>query len=157
MAEESAGTSDTGLDSKKLEILKLELEIKKLDLQDRKTPTSKSWWAVAIEFLGLPTAVIAIVIQLTTASSVVGVNEKTKAETENQIAQREKTVIEIQQLISKLPDATTTDPATYKEKVQQNIPQLRSAVDRLSGVESGNTISLMQRSFAKYILLWVLF
>jgi hypothetical protein len=142
--------------ARKVELL--ELELKKRDLEAAvKAPSAKPWWASTLEFLALPAAVIAIVLQLTQASGNVQTGAKTQAETAKIRVEEIKTRVELEKMLNDLAETKGKGVTAYREEVEKTIPRLQETVERLRRLESLSSSALLERSLAKYVLLWVLF
>jgi hypothetical protein len=154
--ESDSTSSEAAILARKIELL--ELQQKKHDLEAAtKSPPSKPWWVSAIEFLGLPAVILAIVIQLTQASSNVQTTAKVEAETAKLKVEEVKTRVELQKMLDDLADTKKKGVAAYREEVERTIPQLQQTIERLRLIESQSGAALLERSLAKYVLLWVLF
>src|SRR5262245_3026828 len=105
---------------------KREIERQRLELEDsKKTPPPKKWWASAIEILALPAAVIAIVVQLTNASSTVQTTAKTQAETEKIKVEEMKTRVELQKMLDELAETKKKGVTAYRDEIEKTLPQLQ--------------------------------
>lgn len=155
--EQTAPTSsETAYLLKKIELM--ELEQRKRDLEAAtKAPSSKPWWASAVEVLALPAAILAIVIQLTTASGNVQTTAKTEAETSKIKTDEVKTRVELQKMLDDLAETKKKGVTAYREEIERTMPQLQQTIERLRLIEAQSGGAVLGRSLAKYVLLWVLF
>ncbi len=162
MSEQAPSQNNTGetqverLERQKLE---LELEIKKKELEAFGKPPaapSKPWWAVAVELLGLPAAVLGLAVAFTTFSGNKATEQKTLAETAQIKASMEKAA-EASKLAEDLSAKQKEGPRAFEQAVIQNEDKIRSALDRLRQVEDQAARLNMQRSVLKFVLLWILF
>lgn len=137
---------------------KRDLERQRRELDEaKKKPPAKPWWASAVEILALPAAVVAIVVQFTNASSTVQTTAKTEAETAKIKVEEVKTRVELQKMLDDLAETKKKGVTAYREEIERTLPQLQQTIERLRVVESQSKSVALERSFAKYILLWVLF
>ncbi|MGJ7488600.1 hypothetical protein ACSFA2_25265 [Variovorax sp. LT2P21] len=144
--------------SLRLEQEKRDLERQRRELEEsKKKPPAKPWWASALEILALPAAVIAIVVQFTNASSTVQTTAKTEAETAKIKVEEIKTRVELQKMLDDLAETKKKGVTAYREEIERTLPQLQQTIERLRVVESQSKAAALERSIAKYILLWVLF
>jgi hypothetical protein len=144
--------------SLRLEQERRELAQQRRELEDSKrSAPSKPWWASAVEILALPAAVIAIVVQFTSASGNVQTTAKTEAETAKIKVEEVKTRVELQKMLDDLAETKKQGVTAYREEIERTLPQLQQTIERLRVVESQSKAVALERSFAKYVLLWVLF
>lgn len=137
---------------------KRDIERQRRELEEaKKKPTAKPWWASAVEILALPAAVIAIVVQFTNASSTVQTTAKTEAETAKIRVEEVKTRVELQKMLDDLAETKKKGVTAYREEIERTLPQLQQTIERLRYVESQSKSVALERSLAKYVLLWVLF
>lgn len=134
----------------------LERERREME-ESKKKPAAKPWWASVAEILALPAAIIAIVVQFTSASSNVQTAAKTEAETEKTKVDTIKTRVELQKMLDDLAETKKKGVVAYREEIERTLPQLQQTIERLRVVESQSKAVTLDRSLAKYILLWVLF
>lgn len=152
----SESTPDSTLLAKKIELLELEQRKREL-MEATRAPSAKPWWESAIAFLGLPATILAIVFQLTQTSDTVQTTAKTAAETAKLRVEEVKTRVELQNMLEDLAETKKKGVSAYREEVERTIPQLQQTVERLRLIESQSGAALLERSLAKYVLLWVLF
>lgn len=151
-------TVDASIVEKRLDLLEIE---HKIDQRRRdseaanKAPLAKPWWASAIEFLALPAAIVAIVLQLTQASSNVQTSAKFEAETAKLRTDEVKTRVELQRMLDDLAETKKRGITAYREEVEKAIPQLQQTIERLRILEAQSKTVTLERSIAKYVLLWV--
>lgn len=156
-------SSEVSALAKEIAALRLEQDRREIERQRReleeskKSPPAKPWWASAIEILALPAAVIAIVVQFTNASSNVQTTAKTEAETAKIRVEEIKTRVELQKMLDDLAETKKKGVNAYREEIERTLPQLQQTIERLRVVESQSKSVVLERSIAKYILLWVLF
>ena len=154
--QEAQVPGESAIFARKLELL--ELELKKRDLEAAaKAPSAKPWWASTLEFLALPAAVIAIVLQLTQASGNVQTGAKTQAETAKIRVEEMKTRVELEKMLDDLAETKGKGVTAYREEVERAIPKLQDAIESLRRLETLASSQLLERSVAKFVLLWILF
>jgi hypothetical protein len=117
--------------------------------------TTKSWWTVAIEFLALPAAVLAIVIQITQTKSTAVEQDKTVAETEKIKTEEIKTRVEIEGLVDSLAEKKQKGIQIYRAELERTLPLMQNAVERLSTLEAQSTKGPITQSLAKFVILWI--
>ncbi len=142
--------------TQKLEILSLKLEKQALESQ-MKAPASKPWWGTLLEFLALPAAILAIVLQITQTSGTFETQEKTVAETEKIRTEEIKTRVELQQLLDSIAEKKQKGVQAYRDEVERTLPQLKAAVERLQALESQSSRFSIGISLTKFVILWVVF
>lgn len=162
-AQPEPSSAEVSALAKEIASLRLEQDRRELDRQRReleeskKSPPAKPWWASALEILALPAAVIAIVVQFTNASSTVQTTAKTEAETAKIKVEEIKTRVELQKMLDDLAETKQKGVTAYREEIERTLPQLQQTIERLRVVESQSKAVALERSLAKYVLLWVLF
>lgn len=143
----------------KLQTLAVELELKRKQLADFGKPAAqprKPWWVVAVEFLGLPAAVLGLVVAFTTASGNRASEKKTEAETAQIQASLAKAA-ETNKLASDLAAKEKEGPKAFDQAVAQNADKIKDALDQLQQLEAESARINVQRAVLKFVLLWILF
>jgi hypothetical protein len=149
-------TSKEELERQKLQI---ELEISKKQLAALgKTPPAphKPWWTVAVDFLGLPLAVVGLAVAFTQASGNHASEQKTIAETE-QIRAGLASATQTSKLASDLSQKEKEGPKAFEQAVALNADKIQDALSRLQELEEQSARVTIQRSVLKFVLLWILF
>lgn len=155
MTENSTTSTEVLRLERKIEILELEQKRRDLEVEKRQAP--KPWWTSAIEFLALPAAIIAIVVQLTGALGTVTEQEKTKAETEKIRTEEVKTRAELQGIVDDLAEKKRKGVESYRSEVEKALPQLESTLAKLKSINTESDKAVLQTILPKYILLWIAF
>jgi hypothetical protein len=139
------------------EKLELEVQLKKKQLESLgKAPAAKKWWAVAIEFLGLPAAVIGLAVAFTTAVGNYHSDQKTVAETA-QIKANLAKAADAGKLANDLTAKEKEGPEAFDKAVLQNADKIKDALKSFQQAEEQAAKVNIQRSVLKFVLLWVLF
>lgn len=133
----------------------LELELRKRELESATKP--KAWWATVLEFLTLPAAVLAIVIQLTQASGNIKTETKTEVETTKAKVDTEKALLETEKLQLELAALRSKGPAVATQDVERLVPRLEESVERLRALQAQPQQPLLSAALAKFVVLWILF
>jgi hypothetical protein len=60
-------------------------------------------------------------------------------------------------MLDDLAETKKKGVVAYREEVEKTLPQLQSTIEKLRAIESQSGAATLERSIAKYILLWVLF
>ena len=151
-----ANDSDFEALNAKLEILSLKLDKQSLTT-DQKSEAKKAWWTTAIEILGLPALVVAILFQVSQTTSNIGVPEKTAAETAKIRTEELKARAELEQLIDDLAEKKGQGIAEYRNEIEQTIPKLEETIEKLSAIQKQSNKWSIERLFALYIVLWIVY
>lgn len=133
----------------------LELQLKQRELETATKP--KAWWVTIVEFLALPAAVLAIVIQLTQASGNVKTETKTEAETTKARVDTAKALLETEKLQLELAALRAKGPTVATQDVERLVPRLEESVERLRALQSQQQQQPLATALAKFVLLWILF
>jgi hypothetical protein len=129
-------------------------------------PTSPSdkkpaWWLTAIQFLGLPAAVIAIVMQSGQTAQVFQSKDKTLAEVHKTEAEAQKTQAETEQLRLDLKEKEAKLASQKVSGAAQNVAQLDATINSIRATLS--SIDVVSRKLryeraelllSKYVVLW---
>jgi len=133
--QEASGPSGADILQRRIEVL--ELELKKRDLESAtKPPATKSWWGTTIEFLALPAAVLAIVLQLTQASGDIKTQAKTEAETAKAKVDTAKALVETEKLQLELAALRGKGPTVQKEEVERLAPRIEESLQKLLSLQT---------------------
>jgi hypothetical protein len=134
----------------------LSLKLQKQELQrGLETEDKKPWWSTAIQFLALPAAVLAILLQAGNVLSVAPDRDKTLAEAAKTRAETLKTQAELELLLDQIAGKRGEGVKAYQEEIERTLPQLRETLARLDALVRPR--SLFEELFPKYIILWALF
>ncbi|WP_439585164.1 hypothetical protein [Dyadobacter bucti] len=143
----------------KLRFAEVEREQLKLQLgqleNSVKKPTPKKWWATSIEFLALPGAILAIVLQLTNVSDKISPADKTNTVITN--TEILKSIVKSQNLLDDLVTKQKSGTVANNKELENGISEIRKNLTLLQNSQSGALDGRVARSIAKYVLLWVLF
>jgi len=151
--QEASGPSGADILQRRIEVL--ELELKKRDLESAtKPPATKSWWGTAIEFLALPAAVLAIVLQLTQASGDIKTQAKTEAETAKAKVDTAKALVETEKLQLELAALRGKGPTVQKEEVERLAPRIEESLQKLLSLQTQEQYRPLAATIAKFVVLW---
>lgn len=154
--ENSNSSSRNNFEAIELQLNKLSFQLEKQSLAaELKQPEKKNWWTTAIEVLGLPALVIAILVQVGEATSNLGVPEKTQAEIEKTKTEELKARAELTQLLESIAEKKSKGISAYREEIERTLPQLETTLDRLNKIDANQNRWFLQEALAKYLLLWV--
>jgi hypothetical protein len=126
-------SADPEIRKRQLQLLDLEIESKRTQVQKDKRP--KKWWQSAIEMLALPTAVVTIAGGIITATDALHPSRSNESP----------------KVVTSAPQNTPGAPANVGSATQGDTRKLE-ATQTLK-----EPSAILTRSVAKFILLWILF
>jgi hypothetical protein len=145
--------------AQRLEVINLKLERNNLEAQ-RQPPKDKEkdqkWWSTAIQFLGLPALVIAMLFQYRQASEIPGNKAKTAAETSKIATEELKARAELQEILNRLEEKKSASNPAFAKEIQQSLPQLQQAIQRLQQLNQQQSAGMSSILIAKYFVIWAL-
>lgn len=145
-------TIENAILAKRVELLELEARTSSASVP----PAAKNWRSMIVEFLVLPAAVIAIVVNITQVTGNLGSAQKTEAETQQIKTAEIKTRVEIEQLLEGLAEKKTQGIKAYQKELDSTIPRLKDAVQKLREIENASAkqpvITLLAKSAALAIV-----
>lgn len=142
--------------STRIEILTLKLEKQSLDSPDKDKP-KKSWWTTAVEIVGLPAAILAILFQFSQTAVNFSQPAKTAAETEKIRTEELKLRVELQKQLDELSEKKTKNVTAYEKEFENALPRIEETISKLNQVQQQSSSLSLDRSIAKYLVIYVVF
>ncbi len=149
---------DDALDrlNQRLDVLSLKLDRQTLQMQAPPAEKKQAWWVTAIQFLGLPAAVVAIVMQTGQTAQMFESKEKTAAEARKVEAEAEKIRVESEKLRLELKEqqAKLAKESVSGAQVDATLNNIRATLASLDEMERRIRNERAESLLRKFIILW---
>jgi hypothetical protein len=139
--------------SDKIDALNAKIE----KLTEGKPPDKPMWYTVLVNFIALPAAILAIVIQWGQISSSGGERAKTAAETTKLDIETLKTRAELEKTLDDLSAKRATGVDAYRDALEAAIPKIQKSLSELNILTKVVKPDIGLKIISRFILLWAIF